>query len=73
MDFIAMHNSDGSTGPLRLDRLLRQEKYNDSHTLKRLLEEHREAKCAEPRDKVYGLVGLASDAAQFPMDYSKSL
>jgi hypothetical protein len=73
MDFIAMHNSDGSTGPLRLNRLLRQEKYNDSHTLKRLLEEHREAKCAEPLDKVYGLVGLASDAAQFPMDYSKSL
>lgn len=73
MDFIAMHNSDGATGPLRLNRLLRQEKYNDSHTLKKLLEEHREAKCSEPRDKVYGLVGLASDAAQFPMDYSKSL
>jgi hypothetical protein len=72
MHLIAMHNSDGNTGPLRLERL-RQEKYNDSHTLKRLLEEHREAKCSEPRDKVYGLVGLASDAAQFPMDYSKSL
>lgn len=73
MDFIAMHNSDGATGPLRLNRLLRQEKYNDSHTLKKLLEEHRESKCSEPRDKVYGLVGLASDAAGFPMDYSKSL
>lgn len=73
MHLITMHNSDGNTGPLRLDRLLRQEKYNDSHTLKRLLEEHREAKCSEPRDKVYGLVGLASDAAQFPMDYNKSL
>ena len=73
MHLIAMHNSDGENGPLRLDRLLRQEKYNDSHTLKRLLEEHREAKCLEPRDKVYGLVGLASDAAAFPMDYSKSL
>lgn len=73
MHLIAMHNSDGNTGPLRLDRLLRREKYNDSHTLKRLLEDHREAKCSEPRDKVYGLVGLASDAAEFPMDYSKSL
>ncbi|KAM0252147.1 hypothetical protein ACHAQJ_007844 [Trichoderma viride] len=73
MHLITLHNSDGTTGPLRLDRLLRQEKYNDSHTLKRLLEEHREAKCSEPRDKVYGLVGLASDAAGFPMDYSKSL
>lgn len=73
MQYIAMHNSDGNTGPLRLDRLLRQEKYNDSHTLKRLLEEHREAKCSEPRDKVYGLVGLATDATGFTMDYSKSL
>ncbi|KAH8681849.1 heterokaryon incompatibility protein-domain-containing protein [Xylariales sp. PMI_506] len=73
MHLITMHNSDGSTGPLRLNRLLRQEKYNDAHTLKRLLEEHREAKCSEPRDKIYGLIGLASDAAQFPMDYSKSL
>lgn len=73
MHLITMHNSDGNTGPLRLDRLLRQEKYNESHTLKRLLEEHREAKCSEPRDKVYGLVGLASDAAEFPMDYNKSL
>jgi hypothetical protein len=70
---IAMHNGDGNTGPLRLDRLLRKEKYNDSHTLKRLLEEHREAKCLLPIDKVYGLVGLAMDAPGFPMDYSKSL
>lgn len=73
MQLITMHNSDGNTGPLRLDRLLRLERYGDSHTLKRLLEEHREAKCSEPRDKVYGLIGLAVDAAQFPMDYSKSL
>ncbi|SPO07582.1 uncharacterized protein DNG_10277 [Cephalotrichum gorgonifer] len=73
MHLITMHNSDGNTGPLRLDRLLRQEKYHDSHTLKRLIEEHRGAKCSEPRDKVYGLVGLASDAVQFPMDYNKSL
>ncbi|KAL7935867.1 heterokaryon incompatibility protein domain-containing protein [Trichoderma chlorosporum] len=73
MQLIAMHNGDGATGPLRLDSLLRKEKYNDSHTLKRLLEEHREAICSEPRDKIYGLVGLASDAARFPMDYKKSL
>ncbi|KAK4247159.1 heterokaryon incompatibility protein-domain-containing protein [Corynascus novoguineensis] len=73
MDLLAMHHCDGDTGPLRLDRLLRKEKYSGSHTLKRLLEEHREAKCAEPRDKIYGLVGLASDAAGFLMDYNKSL
>ncbi|KAK4076663.1 uncharacterized protein Triagg1_4266 [Trichoderma aggressivum f. europaeum] len=73
MHLITMHNSDGATGPLRLNRLLREEKYNDSHTLKRLLEEHREAKCSEPRDKVYGLIGLASDAGEFQIDYRKSL
>ncbi|KAL7957221.1 heterokaryon incompatibility domain-containing protein [Trichoderma compactum] len=73
MNFVALHNSDGTTGPLRLERLLREEKYNDSHTLKRLLEEHREAKCSKPRDKVYGLIGLASDAGEFPIDYKKSL
>ncbi|KAL2144730.1 hypothetical protein VTI28DRAFT_8668 [Corynascus sepedonium] len=73
VNLLAMHHCDGGTGPIRLDRLLRKEKYNGSHTLRRLLEEHREAKCAEPRDKIYGLVGLASDSAGFPMDYNKSL
>ncbi|KAL6893436.1 heterokaryon incompatibility protein domain-containing protein [Trichoderma evansii] len=73
MLLIAMHNGSGSTGPLMLDKSLRQERYNDSHTLKKLLENHVGAECSDPRDKVYGLVGLASDAAQFPMDYNKSL
>ncbi|KAK3900987.1 heterokaryon incompatibility protein-domain-containing protein [Staphylotrichum tortipilum] len=70
--FLTMHNSDGKDGPLRLNTLLREEKYHGSHTLKRLLEEHRDAQCFNPRDKVYGLVGLAIDAADFPMDYAKS-
>lgn len=73
MNLMTLHNGDGATGPLRLDRLLRKEKYNDSHTLKRLLKEHRATKCSEPRDKVYGLIGLASDAGEFPIDYNKSL
>lgn len=71
--FLTMHNSDGKDGPLRLNRLLREERYHGSHTLKRLLEEHQDAQCFEPLDKVYGLVGLAVDAIGFPMDYSKSL
>lgn len=72
---VTLHHSDGTRGPLRLDRLLRQEQYRGSHTLKRLLEEHRDAKCSDPRDKVYGLIGLATDATTFHihMDYSKSL
>ncbi len=60
-------------GPLKLDRCLRQGADEGSLTLKRLLEDHREAECSDPRDKVYGLLGLASDAAGFPVDYSKSL
>jgi hypothetical protein len=73
IQYLTMHHSDGEDGPLRLNRLLREEKYHGSHTLKRLLEEHKDAQCSEPRDKVYGLVGLATDAADFPMDYTKSL
>jgi hypothetical protein len=73
IQYLTMHHSDGKDGPLRLNRLLREEKYHGSHTLKRLLEEHKDAQCFEPRDKVYGLVGLATDAAGFPMDYTKSL
>jgi hypothetical protein len=73
IQFLTMHNSDGKDGPLRLNRLLREERYEGSHTLKRLLEEHKDAQCFEPRDKVYGLVGLATDAVGFPMDYTKSL
>jgi hypothetical protein len=57
---------------LRLNRLL-QEKYSGSHTLRKLLEDHRRAFCKEPRDKIYGLVGLAADAIGFPTDYRKSL
>lgn len=66
-----LHNSS-CEGPLRLDRLL-QEKYTGSHALRKLLRDHRKALCKEPRDKIYGLVGLAADAIEFPMDYRKSL
>ncbi len=36
------------------------------------LKNHQEALCKEPRDKVYGLIGLALDASGFCMDYQKS-
>ncbi|KFY50514.1 hypothetical protein V496_09323 [Pseudogymnoascus sp. VKM F-4515 (FW-2607)] len=57
-------------GPYYLDELLKQ-KYKGSHTLRKLLENHRDALCTDQRDKVYGLVGLAEDAGGFPMDYGK--
>ncbi|KAI0158236.1 heterokaryon incompatibility protein-domain-containing protein [Xylariaceae sp. FL1272] len=43
------------------------------HTFKSLLREHIHAKCKEPRDKIYGIVGLAEDARGFTMDYNRSL
>lgn len=49
-------------------------KYDGGHKLQNLLISHRQALCKEPRDKVYGLIGLATDCyAGFPMDYRKSL
>lgn len=29
--------------------------------------------CEDPRDRIYGLLGLATDASDFPVDYSESL
>ncbi|OBT56260.1 hypothetical protein VE04_05109 [Pseudogymnoascus sp. 24MN13] len=71
IEIVTLHNGS-SEGPLRLNRLL-QEKYSGSHTLRKLLQDHRAALCKEPSDKIYGLVGLAADAVGFPMDYRKSL
>jgi len=59
-------------GPLTLDRQ-RKTKYSDVHTLRSLLEIHQDAACSEPRDKIYGLIGLAADGQAFQVDYSKSL
>lgn len=59
-------------GALRLDDQLKQ-KDKGSHTLRSLLETHHGALCKNPRDKVYGLAGLAEDCYGFPVDYAKSL
>jgi hypothetical protein len=71
IEMVTLSKSSGD-GPLRLDRLLKK-KYTGSLTLQTLLKEHRKALCKEPRDKIYGLIGLAVDAFKFPMDYNKSL
>ncbi|KAK2601599.1 hypothetical protein QQS21_004834 [Conoideocrella luteorostrata] len=67
---ITLHNRNG--GPMRLHRLL-QERDHDGYTLRKLLQDHQEARCEDPKDKIYGLVGLAADARGFPMDYGRSL
>lgn len=62
-----------NTGPMRLQKQI-EKKYTREHKLQNLLEIHRYALCKEPRDHVYGLVGLATDCVEgFPIDYRKSL
>lgn len=59
--------------PMRLHRQIEQ-KYTDGHKLQTLLENYQNALCKDPRDKVYGFIGLASDTLEgFPMDYRKTL
>ncbi|OAQ65312.1 heterokaryon incompatibility [Pochonia chlamydosporia 170] len=59
-------------GPLKLDRL-RKDKYDGSCSLRQLLTNHATALSKDPRDKIYGLVGLSTDGRGFPMDYNKTL
>jgi hypothetical protein len=57
-------------GPLQLHELLTEEE-PDQYSLLSLIERHRDALCKEVVDKVYGFVGLAADAAGFPIDYGR--
>lgn len=59
------HGDNNGSGPLWLDLKLRVERQPGSRALKQLLKDHQKADCSEPRDKVYGLLGLVSDAARF--------
>lgn len=68
---INRHGVDENCGPLRLERQLHA-KYAGGHTFRNLLESHKSAMCKDPRDKIYGFVGLATDCYGFPMDYQKS-
>ncbi|TAQ85358.1 hypothetical protein B7494_g6324 [Chlorociboria aeruginascens] len=74
--FIAMLKKSGNfdnSVPVKLQTQL-EDKYNEGHKLRNLLESHQDSLCREARDKIYGFVGLASDCYDgFPMDYRKSL
>ncbi|KAG5971927.1 hypothetical protein E4U55_001008 [Claviceps digitariae] len=59
-------------GPLKVDHL-RRDKYDGSCSLQKLLINHAGALAKDPRDKIYGLVGLSTDGRGFPMDYNKTL
>lgn len=53
----------------------REGRHGDSFLLANLMETCKGSQCEEPRDKVYGYVGIAHDCqdGSFPIDYSKSL
>jgi hypothetical protein len=52
----------------------RQGRHGDSFLLANLIETCKDSLCEEPRDKMYGCVGIAHDSqdGSFPIDYSKS-
>lgn len=59
--------------PLKIKRQL-DNKYSSGHKLQTLIETYRGSLCKEPRDHIYGFIGLAIDCEdQFPIDYNKSL
>ncbi|KAG6063574.1 hypothetical protein E4U32_001090 [Claviceps aff. humidiphila group G2b] len=68
----ASQSLDNTTGPLKVDHL-RRDKYDGSCSLRSLLTNHASALAKDPRDKIYGLVGLSTDGRGFPMDYHKTL
>ncbi|KAE9367276.1 HET-domain-containing protein, partial [Stipitochalara longipes BDJ] len=53
----------------------RQGRHGDSFLLANLMETCKDSLCEEPRDKVYGYLGIAHDCqdGSLPIDYSKSL
>lgn len=69
-DFISVYGQEAG-GPAKLNEL-RQNQYSGNSSLLHLVEKYSEALCRDPRDKVYGLVGLSSDGQGFPIDYAKS-
>jgi hypothetical protein len=60
--------------PLKLAQQ-RDGRHGDINRLERLIETFKLAKCTEPRDKIYGLLGLANDCSSesLTVDYSKTL
>lgn len=69
--FLTVHNI-GDAGPLKLNRQLREARAT-GFSICQLFKDHHRACCKDRRDMVYGLVGLAMDVCDLPIDYAKSL
>jgi hypothetical protein len=72
MKRIASDDRNIDTLPMK-HSIQRNARYGDGYLLRNLLEVHQDAVCSEPRDKVYGFVGLARDCSGFPLDYGKTM
>jgi hypothetical protein len=72
-EFIRRLEFSGDVLPKKIHKQL-ERKYEDGHRLEVLIQSHRDSLCKEPRDHIYGFVGLATDCVDgFPMGYEKSL
>jgi hypothetical protein len=72
-EFIRRLEFIGDVLPKKIHKQL-ERKYEDGHRLEVLIQSHRDSLCKEPRDHIYGFVGLATDCVDgFPMGYEKSL
>jgi hypothetical protein len=72
-EFIRRLEFIGDVLPKKIHKQL-ERKYEDGHRLEVLIQSHRESLCKEPRDHIYGFVGLATDCVDgFSMGYEKSL
>lgn len=69
--FLTVHNI-GDTGPLKLNQQLLGAR-TTGFPICQLFWSHHQALCKDRKDMVYGLVGLAMDICDFPIDYTKSL
>lgn len=69
--FLTVHNI-GDSGPLKLNQQLLEAR-TAGFSICQLFRDHHQALCKDQKDKVYGLVGLAMDVCDFPIDYAKSL
>jgi hypothetical protein len=77
IEVVRSHQSNAYRDPDNIPMKLAEQladRYGVGHQLRNLLITHQKALCKEPKDKIYGFIGLAIDCyGNFPMDYGKSL
>jgi hypothetical protein len=74
IEIIKSSKSPAKSIPLKLDNQ-RKDRHVGGHALSNLLRWNQDALCKDPRDRIYGFIGLAVDVrgGRFPISYSKSI